>query len=256
VTAIGRVAELLERGEDCCVATVIKSDLSGVPLAAKAVCFPDGRVERFGLPEDSAQPLAALAAKAFSTGKSGYADIEAGLAVFLEVRVKAARLLVCGAGHIAVSLAKFAVEAGFFPTVIDDRPEYASALRFSGCRVVAEDFGAALRRSELGPFRYAVVITRGHAHDLDCLREILRWETDYVGLIGSRSRIGVVKGRLERDGFSRSSLDDRLFSPIGLAIGAESPEEIALCIAAELVCVRRLGAAAARQLRKQGRGGK
>ena len=198
--------------------------------------------------------LAELAAKAFSSGKSGCVDLEPGVEMFFELHVGAARLLICGAGHIAVSLAKFSLEAGFFPTVLDDRPEYSSALRFPGCRVLTQEFGAALRRTDLGPLRYCVVITRGHSHDLDCLREIMGWETDYVGLIGSRARIGVVKNCLVKEGFSREALDERLFSPIGLAIGAESPEEIALCIAAELVSVRRLGRVKTRDLRKLGWG--
>ncbi|MBI5883194.1 MAG: XdhC family protein [Elusimicrobia bacterium] len=254
MTSTGRVADLLEKGEDFCLATVIRSGSATVPLAAKAVCFPDGRVELFGLPPDREKPLAALVAKAFACGKSGCVDLEPGAEVFLEVRVGAARLIICGAGHIAVSLAKFSLEAGFFPTVLDDRPEYASDARFPGCRVLAQEFGAALRRTDLGPLRYCVVITRGHSHDLDCLREIMKWETDYVGLIGSRARIGVVKNCLVKEGFSREMLDDRLFSPIGLAIGAESPEEIALCIAAELVSVRRLGRVQTRELRKPGWG--
>ncbi len=254
MTAIGRIVELLGHGEDFCVATVTRSQAPGAPVAAKAIWFPGGRVERFGLAASHEAALAALAAQAFAEGRSQGAELGAGVTVFLDVRAGATRLLICGAGHIAVALARFVLETGFAPTVLDDRPEYASPPRFPGCRVVAEEFGGALRRRDLGPFRYVVVITRGHARDLDCLREVLRWEIGYVGLIGSRRRIGIVKACLEREGFSRSALEERLFAPIGLPIGSESPEEIALGIAAELVCVRRLGLGSARDLRRPGWG--
>jgi xanthine dehydrogenase accessory factor len=93
-----------------------------------------------------------------------------------------------------------------------------------------------------------VIITRGHEHDVDCLMEILPKEAAYVGLIGSRRRVSFVLQWLEQKGFSSERLKD-VFTPIGIPIGAESPEEIALSIVSELVCVRRKGGAQARSLR-------
>jgi xanthine dehydrogenase accessory factor len=92
------------------------------------------------------------------------------------------------------------------------------------------------------------VITRGHEHDADCLIEILQKKTLYVGLIGSRRRVRFVLEMLAEKGFSQTRLKD-VFTPIGLPIGAEAPEEIALSIVSELVCVRRKGPAQARALR-------
>ena len=95
---------------------------------------------------------------------------------------------------------------------------------------------------------YVVVITRGHSHDVDCLQEILKKPTAYVGLIGSRRRVGFVLELLGKQGFSQDFLK-QVFTPIGIPIGAESPEEIAISITAELVCVLRKGLDQARALR-------
>jgi xanthine dehydrogenase accessory factor len=192
-----------------------------------------------GLPE--------LALKALAEGKSRLATLSEGT-VFLEVLAPEPWLVVCGAGHIAVPLASFARQVGFRVTVLDDRPEFAHPARFPGCQVIAEDFPTALRALILGPATYIVVITRGHEHDRECLREVLGKQAAYVGLIGSRLRIGLVKELLAREGIPTSLLEE-VFTPIGLPIGAESPAELALCIAAELVCVRNLGAKQTRRHR-------
>jgi xanthine dehydrogenase accessory factor len=92
------------------------------------------------------------------------------------------------------------------------------------------------------------VITRGHEHDAECLLEILKKETAYVGLIGSRRRVRFVLEMLENEGIAKERLQE-VFTPIGTPIGAESPEEIALSIISELVCVRRKGSSQARALR-------
>ena len=114
--------------------------------------------------------------------------------------------------------------------------------------MVAEEFLPALRRISYGPTTYVVVITRGHEHDALCLGEVLKHETGYVGLIGSRRRVSFVLEMLENRGVAKEKLTDT-FTPIGIPIGGESPEEIALSIAAELVCVRNRGPLQAVMLR-------
>ena len=156
--------------------------------------------------------------------------------------------MICGAGHIAIPLARFAGEVGFSVTVIDDRSDFAHPSRFPGCTTIAENFTIALQDLQTGPTTYVVIITRGHEHDVDCLMEILNRETAYVGLIGSRRRVSFVLQWLEEKGFSRQRLKS-VFTPIGIPIGAESPSEIALSIVSELVCVRRKGSGQARTLR-------
>jgi xanthine dehydrogenase accessory factor len=157
-------------------------------------------------------------------------------------------LVICGAGHIALPLAQFSQKLGFQVTVIDDRSDFANLTRFPGCNVIAKDFTVALRGLTFGPATYVVVITRGHEHDVDCLIEIIDKKTVYIGLIGSRRRVRIVLEALVEKGLLQERLNE-VFTPIGLPIGAESPEEIALSIASELVCVRRKGPAQARALR-------
>jgi xanthine dehydrogenase accessory factor len=170
------------------------------------------------------------------------------LRVFFDVLTGEPKVLVCGAGHIAVPLARYARDVGFAVTVLDDRADFAHPSRFPGCQVVADEFVTALESMPLGPTTYVVLITRGHAYDADCLAALLPKTTAYVGMIGSRRRGRMVLDQLERRGIARERLE-QVFSPIGLPIGAESPEEIALCIAAELVCVRRQGPERTRALR-------
>ena len=157
-------------------------------------------------------------------------------------------MLVCGAGLIAVPLARFAREVGFKVSVLDDRADFANSTRFPNCDVITEEFSIALRDFPITLSTYVVVITRGHEHDADCLLEILKKDTAYIGLIGSRRRVRFVLEMLEKKGIPKNRLQE-VFTPIGTPIGAESPGEIALSIAAELVCVRRKGPHQARLLR-------
>lgn len=249
---VGRLKDLLNRGKTVCLVTAIQSERPEFPPGAKALFLPDGSSEGTVPPGELAERLAQLAREAMACKKKNLTKIAPGLRVFIDVLTPEARLLICGAGHIAVPLALFAREVGFSVTVLDDRPDFANTSRFPGCEVLVEDFAPALRRLPLGSDTYAVVITRGHEHDFECLLEILPKETAYVGLIGSRRRVEFVKLELRGRGIPVARLD-LLYTPIGLPIGAESPAEIALCIAAELVAARRLGNAAAREVRGEGR---
>jgi xanthine dehydrogenase accessory factor len=185
---------------------------------------------------------------AISREKSSIVEIDDGIRIFFNVLSAEARLLICGAGHIAIPLARFANEVGFDVTILDDRSDFAHPSRFPGCTTIAENFTLALRDMPLGPSTYVVIITRGHEHDVDCLMEILPRQAAYVGLIGSRRRVSFVLQGMEEKGFSRQRLKE-VFTPIGIPIGAESPAEIALSIVSELVCVRRKGSDQARTLR-------
>ncbi len=243
-----RVAELLAEGQTFCLATIVDTQDPAVPLAAKAIVFQDGSAEAEIENSELRNSLIVAAKESFEEGKCRTIEIAPGVRVFLEVLSGQPRLLICGAGHIALSLARFAREVGFQITVLDDRPEYAHASRFPGCQVIADDFTSGLSKVRVDSSTYVVVITRGHKHDTECLLQILPHETAYVGLIGSRRRIRFVLQLLAREGIPESQLQD-VFSPIGLPIGAESPQEIALAIAAELVCIRKQGAETTRAWR-------
>jgi xanthine dehydrogenase accessory factor len=245
---VTRIVALLKKEQIFCLATVVDSGNRDVAVGRKAVVLQNGSLEgSLGSTRLDAK-LGTLAQKALNENKNGLIEIETGVKVFLNILSPLAELIICGAGHIAVPLARFADQLGFRVTVIDDRSDFADAVRFPNCEVIAENFTVALRDMSFGPNAYVVVITRGHEHDVDCLFEILKKKTRYVGLIGSRRRVHFVLEMLVEKGFSQKRLKE-VFTPIGLPIGAESPEEIALSISSELVCVRRKGAAQARALR-------
>jgi xanthine dehydrogenase accessory factor len=245
---ITRANELMADGQVCCLATVITSDRPDIAAGRKVLVLADGELEyETGLAQLD-QAIRKQALTVIREKKRCLLEIQKGLRVFFDLLARESALVVCGAGHIAVPLASFAKAVGFSVTVLDDRSDFASPSRFPGCTVIADNFTTALREMTLSSSSYVVIITRGHEHDVDCLMEILLRNIAYVGLIGSRRRVRFVLEWLEKNGFSRQRLND-VFTPIGIPIGAESPEEIALCIAAELVCVRRKGAAQARTLR-------
>lgn len=245
---IPRMIELMEKGETFCLSTIIDSDSSDFVVGQKIIVLKDGSVEGEISSPLSKSKLGMLAIETITTNKKRVVEIEDKVKVFFDVLSDEPKLIICGAGHIALPLARFAREVGFRIKVIDDRSDFANMTRFPGCEVIVENFIVALQGLSLGPSTYVVVITRGHEHDADCLLEILQKETAYVGLIGSRRRVRIVLKMLRREGISKERLNE-VFTPIGLPIGAESPEEIALSIVSELVCVRRKGSAQALSLR-------
>jgi len=149
-----------------------------------------------------------------------------------------------GAGHLAVPLVKFAKILGFHVTVMDDRVVYANRERFPEAdEVLVGDMAGTLRGLEITPQTYIVLITRGHQFDEPCLREVIHSPAKYIGMIGSRRRIKACFIRFRDEDGIPEELLKRVYAPIGLDIGSESPEEIALSIVAEMVKVRRGGSA-------------
>ncbi len=153
----------------------------------------------------------------------------------------APRLVICGAGHVGAALAKFASFVGYNTTLIDDRAEFLAAERFSGHAinlVLAETWTSAVQET-IGSGRgvAVAVVTRGHREDEECMHAVIATNPDYVGLIGSKRRTSIVIDRLRSAGASEEQLQ-RIHAPIGLDIGAVSPEEVALAIIAEIVAER------------------
>ena len=131
------------------------------------------------------------------------------------------------------------VRTGFAVTVIDPRPELANRERFTlADEIVLKDFIEAAADLQLGPDAYLVVVTPNHEHDEEVIRATLNKSYGYIGMIGSRKKVTAIVSHLRDDGFDDEAIG-RLHSPIGLEIGAETPEEIAVSIVAELVAVRR-----------------
>jgi len=154
----------------------------------------------------------------------------------------APRLVVCGAGHVGASLAKLAAFAGYQTTLLDDRAEFLERARFPEKQielVVADDWDSAVGDA-VGNGRgvSVAVVTRGHNEDEQCMHAVMRANPDYVGLIGSKRRTSIVIDRLREAGVSDEQLK-KIHAPIGLDIGAVTPEEVALSILSEIVAERR-----------------
>ena len=144
------------------------------------------------------------------------------------------RVYIFGAGHVSAALAPLLLRLDFPVTVYDPRPELAAPQRFSGAQVLCGDFEEIAQRLRLGPRDYAVVMTPEHAMDFTVLRQLLTTEARYIGCIGSRRKTAYVNQLLTEAGFSQSDIQ-RIHAPIGLPIGARTPEEIAVSIAAQLI---------------------
>lgn len=163
--------------------------------------------------------------------------------VYLEVRRAAQELVVVGAGHIAQPMAHLGTLLGFRVTVLDDRPDFATRERFPDAeRLVRADFDDPFADIRIHDRTHILLVTRGHKYDYDCLVRALRADPPpaYIGMIGSRRRVRATYVQLVEEGFGRE-LIDRIHAPVGLDVGAETPEEIAVAVAAELVMLRRGG---------------
>ena len=148
------------------------------------------------------------------------------------------RLILCGGGHVSLELAHIAARLEFELVVIDDRPEFANMARFPMAhQVLCTPFEEALDALGSRDTDFYAILTRGHAFDKECLAHVLRGQYAYVGMIGSRTKVAAVYKALREEGFSQEMLDG-VHSPIGLSIGGQTPAEIAVSIAAQLVQVR------------------
>lgn len=152
------------------------------------------------------------------------------------------RLLILGGGHVGLALAREAERLSFGVSVADPRPEFSDASRFpAGVECRTQDFVEAIASFPFGSSAYVVIVSPGHLGDLECARAVLAREYRYAGFIGSRRKTRMLIEELVAEGFERAKVE-ALRAPIGLDIGAETPEEIAVAIAAELIAVRRRAA--------------
>ena len=170
---------------------------------------------------------------------------EWGEAQILFERIQAEpRLVICGAGHVGGALAKLAALTGYHATLIDDRSEFVARKHFPDQRVellAATNWPHAVQDAIGDGHGVSVaIVTRGHSEDEQCLRAALTVDTDYVGLIGSKRRTNIVLQRLRASGAEEQRLK-KVHAPVGLDIGAVTPEEVALAILAEIIAVRRGG---------------
>ena len=166
------------------------------------------------------------------------AECEGTPTVFLEPVEAEAVLLLFGAGHISTFVAPLARMVGFRVCVVDDREEFANPRRFPAAeQLLVCSVAEAFRRIVVTPATYIAIVTRGHAYDREALRAALATRPAYLGMIGSRRKRDLIYGSLMEEGVAVEELR-RVHSPIGISIGAETPEEIAVSIVAELIQIR------------------
>ncbi|MBW1999376.1 MAG: XdhC family protein [Deltaproteobacteria bacterium] len=160
------------------------------------------------------------------------------LELFVEPILSEPVLFVFGGGHVSEQIVPLAARVGFEVVVVDDRKEFASRERFPEAAEVHEyPFEGVMEKLEVDGSSYIVIVTRGHMHDRTVLEQSLRTPAKYIGMIGSRRKRNILYKKLLEEGFTEEDLK-RVHAPIGLEIGAETPEEIAVSIVAELIKVR------------------
>ncbi len=249
------IGEALTKGEEVALVTIVSSNGSTPQrVGAKMLVFADGRTvgtigggcyehDALGKAREALRTRKAITAKydlnddfAEENGLVCGGQME----VFIEPLEAPPALFIFGAGHVGYYLARVASEAGFEVHVVDDRAAFANRERFPfAASVVVEDIPTWLAQTTFSPSAYAVIVTRGHRHDLDALQALASRELRYLGLIGSRAKVARLYDQLLID--SRVTLEQlsHVHAPIGLDIGAVTPQEIAVSIAAELVAIRR-----------------
>ena len=177
--------------------------------------------------------------EAVAAGREAALTRQAGETVYTRRFLPPERLILLGGGHVSLALYGAALPLGFAVTVADDRPAFASYTRFPEAKeVICDSFENALPRLNVGAGDFVCVLTRGHKDDVTCVKYLLTGnEPRYLGMIGSRRRVKGLFELLEAEGYDRERIG-RIHAPIGLAIGAVTPAEIAVSIAAELIAAR------------------
>ncbi|MGI8991951.1 MAG: XdhC family protein [Bryobacteraceae bacterium] len=161
------------------------------------------------------------------------------LDVFVEPVIPPPRAFIFGAGHISKSLSKVAAMAGFSPSIVDNRESFANRDRFPEAdEIFAEEYEDVFPKLNIVETSYIVIVTRGHRDDMRVLRWAVTTPARYIAMIGSKRKVFNVVKELEKEGIPRHAME-RVFAPMGFDIGAISPEEIAISVAAEMIAVRR-----------------
>ncbi|MGI5836680.1 MAG: XdhC family protein [Chloroflexota bacterium] len=255
---IDSVIEELEAGRTVALATVVGPEAAPLRMLGRKLVIAHHEMAEGTLGSDSLDRRVAVDAAAMlrepstpklvayplSKEEQQQLDITLPeLKLFLETLVPSPTLLIAGGGHIALPLCSIGKTLGFSVAVVDDRPDFANKERFPEAdKVISGNFGQVLRSFPINSGTYVVIVTRGHSNDEEALRAVIDSNAAYVGMIGSSRKVKTIMGNLRESGIPEEQLD-RVFSPIGLDIAAETPAEIALGILAEIVHLRRRGTA-------------
>jgi xanthine dehydrogenase accessory factor len=247
------VADALERGEPAALVTIV-STTGSTPqrIGAKMLVFGDGRIvgtigggcyenDAFGKAREAIRSrVPQLVHYELTDDFAQETGLICGgqMDVYIEPIEPSPELYIVGAGHVGFYLARIAHDVGFRVHVVDDREKFANVERFpTAAGIVVEDIPSWIARTHLPAHAYAVIVTRGHTNDLDALRALAPRELRYLGLIGSRAKVARMYDALIAERMPAEVLA-RVHAPIGLDIGAVTPQEIAVSILAELISVK------------------
>ena len=247
------VTETLSRGNSAALVTIIRTEGSTPQrVGAKMLVFADGRTVGTiggGCYENDAfwKARKSLETRRSQVVRYELADDiaeESGLIcggqmeVYIEPLDAAAHLYLIGAGHVSYHLAQAASQVNFKIHVLDDREKFANQERFpNATEITVDDIPSWLTSATFQNNAYVVILTRGHTHDLDALRALVPRDLRYLGLIGSRAKVARLYSALQEESISLDTLT-QVHAPVGLDIGAVSPQEIAISILAELIAVK------------------
>ncbi|MBN1254036.1 MAG: XdhC family protein [Deltaproteobacteria bacterium] len=232
-----QILEVQKKGEEAVLATIISEEPNKEGLTRKSLLSSQGNT----IGPIALDPKARQSAQKVIKEKRPQLIPYEGKRLYLEPIFAEPTLYIFGAGHISRSIAPVASLVGFQVVVIDDRAEFASREHFPlADEIWVEEFEAVGRRIEPDEQAYMVIVTRGHTHDYTVLKQVLPMKSRYIGMIGSSRKRNTIYKKLLQEGHTQKELD-RVYAPIGLAIGAETPEEIAVSIVAELIQVRGVG---------------
>ncbi len=243
------LAEAIEQNQPAAIATIVKT-LGSSPrdVGSKMLVYPDGRiVGSVGGGAMEARVIEAAQAT-MRDGQPRYLDMtlsneERGdplicggeMEIFVEPLSPTPTLVIVGAGHIGAACAELARFLGFRTVLLDDRPELLAKEKFPNVdELHAGDLAAELGQLEITPQSYVVLVTRAHTLDASVLRAVIDKPAAYLGMLGSKRRVLTVYETLKSEGVPEESFQ-RLHAPIGLPIGAETPQEIAVSIMAEII---------------------
>lgn len=247
------IADNRKQGKSFVLATIIKiAGHTPRDVGARMLVYPDGSIYgtigggnfEKSIIEDCLSLLNGNSEHLLKTYKfQGTGDDSTGMLcggeaqVFMEVFAKPDTLLIFGGGHVGGALAEVAARLEFKIIIVDSRPNILESYRLP-VQTILTDENYDDNIPEIGPESYVVIVTHGHKHDQKILSRVIKDDCAYIGMIGSPRKIAATFSALEQEGIDKA-LFDKVHAPIGLDIGAEGPQEIAVAIAAELIAVRK-----------------
>lgn len=241
---VARLAKgAIEGGDEVALAVVVGSASRPELIGRRLVWHDSGMEGELADPESTEAAKTLLGDPKTSDGCHTIAGLD--IELYVERVAPPNSLVIVGAGHIAQPLSRIGSLLGFQVTVVDDRPEFARGGRFPDAnQVIVVDFSAPFENTPITPGTYIVLVTRGHRFDYDCMRALAAQSARpaYLGMIGSQRRVRATFEQLAREGVDAVWME-QVYAPIGLDIGSQTPAEIAVAIAAEMVLHARGGSA-------------